>query len=61
MRPSLQAAESLRVEAVDGKLVEKLEAYRQANSGYPDSLLTLSFTNSPQEIQMMPYIQKMNY
>ena len=59
--PSVQAAESSRVEAVQTKLQEKLDAYQQANGQYPDSLQVLLFTNSRQEIRMLSDIRKTSY
>jgi hypothetical protein len=53
--------EALRMMKAETKLVEKLEAYQQANGHYPDSFRELSFTNSAQETQMLPDVQKLVY
>jgi len=48
----------LEIKAV---LMQKLEAYHEANGRYPDSIGVLSFTNSPQEIGMLPDLKKIRY
>ena len=53
--------EALRAMAVEKKFIEKLEAYQEATGNYPDSKDLISFTNSPQEIEMLPDIEKINY
>ncbi len=53
--------EASRVERVQAALEAKLAAYHRAKGEYPDSLQLLSFTNSAQEAQMLPDIQKISY
>jgi len=53
--------EALRMMAVEMKLIEKLQAYKEASGIYPDSIAMLSFTNSPQELEMLPDLQKIRY
>jgi type II secretory pathway pseudopilin PulG len=50
-----------RMTTVKSVVEEKVEAYRKANGHYPDSLAVLSFTNSPQEIEMLPDLKKIRY
>ena len=53
--------EALRIMSAQTALVGKLEAYQRANGHYPDSTDSLSFTNSSQEIQMLPDIRRIQY
>lgn len=53
--------EASRVETLQTTLEAKLAAYQRAKGEYPDSLQLLSFTNSSQEVQMLPDIRKINY
>ena len=53
--------EALRMMAIEMKLIEKLQAYKEASGIYPDSIAMLSFTNSPQELEMLPELQKIRY
>ncbi|GDY18759.1 hypothetical protein LBMAG56_01040 [Verrucomicrobiota bacterium] len=53
--------EMSRMMAVKLLVVEKVEAYQRANSHYPDSIAVLSFTNSSQEIEMLPDLEKIRY
>jgi len=53
--------EASRVEVMQTALEAKLAAYRRATGEYPDSLQLLSFTNSSQEVQMLPGIRKISY
>jgi hypothetical protein len=57
-----KAAEEVeRMTTVKLVVTQKLEAYYRAKGQYPDSLDVLSFTNSPQEIQMQPELKKIWY
>ena len=42
-------------------LIEKLKEYQRASGHYPVSTEALSFTNSPQEIQMLPNVRRIQY
>jgi len=53
-----QSVEMAREVALENRLVAQLEAYQQAHGHYPDSLATLTVTNSPQDTRIM---QKMSY
>jgi len=53
--------EASRMMAAQTMLVGKLEDYQRANGHYPNSTEALSFTNSPQEIQMLPDIRRIQY
>ena len=53
--------EQLRMMAVTLVVDKKVEAYKKANGHYPDSIDVLSFTNSPQEIEMLPDLKKIRY
>jgi hypothetical protein len=53
--------EASRVMAAETMLVGKLEDYQKASGHYPDSTEVLSFTNSPEEIQMLPDVQRIQY
>jgi type II secretory pathway pseudopilin PulG len=53
--------EALRMMAVHTMLVGKLEAYKRMTGHYPNSTEALSFTNSPQEIQMLSDIRRIQY
>jgi len=50
-----------RMIAVRLVVEEKVEAYQKVNGHYPDSIAVLSFTNSPQEIAMLPDLKKIRY
>src|SRR5436853_4202619 len=50
-----------RIAAAQNKVVEKLSAYYGTNGHYPESLQVLTFTNSPEEIKMLPDVRKMTY
>ena len=39
----------------------KVEAYQKETGHYPDSITVLSFTNSPQEIAILPELNKIRY
>lgn len=53
--------EATRMEAADQLLHTKLAAYLSAHGRYPDSVDSLSFTNSASEIQILPDVQKIKY
>jgi hypothetical protein len=53
--------EILRMSAVRLVVEQKLEAYHQAYGYYPDSIGVLSFTNSPEEVGMIPDLKKIRY
>jgi hypothetical protein len=53
--------ERLRMMALTLVVHEKVEAYQKANGHYPDSVDALSFTNSLQEIEMLPDLKKIRY
>jgi hypothetical protein len=53
--------EASRIMAAKTMLVGKLEDYQRANGHYPDSTDTLSFTNTPQEIEMSSDIRWIQY
>ena len=53
--------EALRMMAIETNLFEKLAAYKEASGHYPDSIAELSFTNSPQELELLPDLQKIRY
>ena len=38
-----------------------MEIYRRIKGQYPESLDALTFTNSPEEIPMQPFVLKMTY
>jgi hypothetical protein len=40
---------------------QKLEAYHQITGHYPDSIDVLTFTNSPQEIELLPDLKRIRY
>jgi hypothetical protein len=50
-----------RMYEVKAVVEQKLEAYHQATGHYPDSIDVLAFTNSPQEIEMLPDLKKIRY
>ena len=50
-----------RMNAVKLVVEQKVEAYHQATGHYPDSIAVLSFTNSPQEIEMASDLRKIRY
>jgi len=50
-----------RMYEVKAVVMQKVEAYHQATGHYPNSLDVLSFTNSPQEIEMLPDLKKIRY
>jgi len=50
-----------RMNEVKAVVEQKVEAYHQATGHYPDSIDALSFTNSPQEIEMLPDLKKIRY
>ncbi len=56
-----KSAEDSPAEAAVSRVQKKLEAYRGANGQYPDSLEALAFTNSPQEMRLLPLVHKMTY
>jgi hypothetical protein len=56
-----QDAKASRMEIVENKMLERLEACHQANGRYPDSLQALVVTNSPQEIQMLADVGMIDY
>jgi len=47
--------------AAETMLIGKLKNYHRMNGHYPDSTKALSFTNSPQEIQMLPEVRRIQY
>jgi len=53
--------ETLRMMAVKLVVEQKLDAYREAHGSYPDSIDVLSFTNSPEEVGMIPDLKKIHY
>ncbi len=53
--------EASRMMAVKRVVMEKLEAYQELHGQYPDSIAVLSFTNSPEEIGMLPDLKKIRY
>jgi len=53
--------EIARMTAVKLVVEHKVEAYHQATGHYPDSIAVLSFTNSPQEIEMASDLRKIRY
>lgn len=53
--------EFIRMNAVRLVVEQKVEAYHQATGHYPDSMAVLSFTNSPQELEMASDLQKIRY
>jgi type II secretory pathway pseudopilin PulG len=55
------AQEFKRMVEVKLVVMQKVEAYRQATGHYPDSIDVLSFTNSQQEIEMLPDLKKIRY
>ena len=52
--------EASRIDAVYEALEAKLSEYHRTKGEYPSSLSALTF-NLPQEAQMLPAIQKINY
>jgi hypothetical protein len=56
-----QAAKASRMEIVEKKMLERLEACHQTNGRYPDSLQVLINTNLPQEIQMLADVRMIDY
>jgi type II secretory pathway pseudopilin PulG len=50
-----------RMYQVKATVEQKVEAYHQATGHYPDTIDVLSFTNSPQEIGMLPDLKKIRY
>jgi hypothetical protein len=50
-----------RMYEVKAVVEQKVEAYHQATGHYPDTLAVLSFTNSPQEIEMSADLKKIRY
>lgn len=55
------AQEVTRMYQVRSVVEQKLEAYQKANGRYPDSLNVFSFTNSPQEREMLTDLKKIRY
>ena len=55
------AQEFKRMTEVKLVVMQKVEAYHEATGRYPDSIDVLSFTNSPQEIGMLPDLKKIRY
>lgn len=53
--------EFTRMYEVKSVVEQKVEAYYQVTGHYPDSIAVLSFTNSPQEIEMASDLQKIRY
>ena|SRR5215469_16303784 len=60
-RAQRSQAEFKRMMFVKRAVEEKVETYKQATGHYPDSMAALSFTNSPQEIEMIPDLKKIRY
>jgi hypothetical protein len=50
-----------RMYEVKAVVEQKLEAYHQTTGHYPDSIDVLTFTNSPDEIAMLPDLKKIRY
>lgn len=50
-----------RMYEVKAVVQQKLEAYHQVTGHYPDSIEVLTFTNSLQEIAMLPDLKKIRY
>jgi hypothetical protein len=50
-----------RMTAVKLVVQQKVDAYKEATGHYPDSIAVLSFTNTAEEIGMLPDLQKIRY
>jgi len=50
-----------RMYEVKAVVEKKLEAYQQATGHYPDTIDVLIFTNSPEEIAMLPDLKKIRF
>jgi hypothetical protein len=58
----VQKVASLRIEGLGGRMQQSLEAYRQADGRYPDSLVqAISEASSPQGLGAQPDLRKMTY
>jgi len=53
--------EASRLNAVRLVVRDKVEAYYKSHGQYPDSITILSFTKSPQEMEILPDLRKIRY